>query len=231
MTILFPTPKAAFWQGVQTIAPILFGVAPFGLVVGVFAGGIELTVGQTIGQAMLVYAGAAQLVMLDLFDQGAAIWVIILSTAMLNLRYVIYSASIAPYYKPLSPLWRLLLALVMVDQVYAFCQALFSEHPETTHKQWYHLGLAIPIAIVWFIATLVGYYLGAVIPESWSLNFVVPLMFLAFVVPAIKDWSYFAAAVTAAFVAVATTDLPNNLGLIAATLAGITVGFVLGGQE
>lgn len=230
MTTLTVTPQLAFRAGVRTIAPLLLGVLPFGLVVGVVAAEVEITAVQALGQSFFIYAGAVQLVMLDLLSKDAPLWVILVSTTMLNLRYVIYSASLAPHYKPLSAAWKLLLSFLTVDQVYAFAQALFAEQPELPNKQWYHLGLTVPIAILWLIATAVGFYLGEIIPDSWSLTFVVPLMFLSIVVPAIKDKSYLAAALTATVIALLTTELPYNLGLIVAAFAGILAGVAIGSR-
>lgn len=225
------TPTSAFRQGAQDIFPILFGALPFGIVVGVVSAEVDLTSVQTFVESAAIFAGAAQLVMLDLLDKDAALWVIVLSASILNLRHVIYSASLASYYKELSPLWKAVLSFVMVDQVYALSYARHSQYPTAPNKQWYHLGLALPIGIVWLVATLIGYFVGAIIPESWSLTFVIPLMFLALLVPAVKGRSYLIAAVVSAVVIMLTNHLPHNLGLLIATFAGIATGFILGERE
>ena len=93
------------------------------------------------------------------------------------------------------------------------------------------MGLAMPLVIIWAVATLIGFSLGAIIPESWSLTFVIPLMFLALLVPAVKDRSYLIAAIVSAIVALLAVDLPHNLGLMLATVAGIIVGFVLSSKD
>lgn len=223
--------REAFFAGARDIAPILFGALPFGIVVGVVAAAAGLSAAQTLLKSTFVFAGASQLVMIDLLDRGAALWIIVLSAAIINLRHVIYSASLAPYYKPLSTGWKLLLSFVMVDQVYALSYARHAELPDAPYKHYYHLGLGVPIGTVWIAATAVGYFLGAVVPSSWSLNFVIPLMFLALTVPAIRGRSYLAAALIAAVVALLAIDLPHNLGLIVATLCGIVTGALLGRNE
>lgn len=221
------TPRAAFLSGARDIFPILFGALPFGMVVGVVSAEINLSTIETFAESALIFAGASQLVMLNLLTEDAALWVIVISTGILNLRHVIYSASLAPFYKKRSALWKALLSHIMVDQVYALGYAHHSENPSAANKHWYHLGLGITIGSVWMIATMVGYFLGAIIPASWSLSFVIPLMFLALLVPSIKDRSYLIAALVSAIVIMLTVDLPNNLGLIIATIAGITTGFLL----
>ncbi len=225
------TPRSAFMSGARDIFPILFGALPFGMVVGVVSAELNLTSIQTFAESALIFAGAAQLVALDLLDKDAALWVIVLSAGILNLRHVIYSASLAPFYKKLSPLWKAALSFSMVDQVYALSYAHHSENPTAPNKHWYHMGLASTIACVWLVATMIGYFLGAIIPDSWSLTFVIPLMFLALLVPSVKDRAYLIAALVSAVVIMFTVDLPNNIGLIIATFAGIVTGFILGEKE
>ncbi len=225
------TARDAFANGARDVFPILFGAFPFGMVVGVVSAELDLTSIQTFAESLLIFAGAAQLVTLDLLDKNAVMWVIVLSAGILNLRHVIYSASLAPFYKKLSPLWKAALAFVMVDQVYALAYAHHSANPTAPNKHWYHAGLGVTIGSVWLVASMIGYFLGAIIPDSWSLTFVIPLMFLALLVPSVKDRSYLIAALVSAIVIMFTVDLPNNIGLIIATIAGIATGFMLGKEQ
>ncbi len=211
----------------QTIVPVLFGALPFGLVVGIVSAENNLTTLQTLVQTTAIFAGASQLVMLDLLGNEAALWVIFISTGILNLRHVIYSAALSPHYKHLSTAWKALLSFVMVDQVYALSNAHIENSPDEKNLHWYHMGLATPIILIWTSATLCGYALGPIIPESWGLSFVIPLMFLALLVPAIKNRAYLAAALVSTVIALAAHSLPNNLGMIAATFGAITVGLLL----
>lgn len=228
---MFDSPRAAFRAGAGAIAPILFGALPFGLIVGAISAEIGFSAAQAIGMSAIVFAGASQLIILDLLTADAVVWVIVLSAVMVNLRHVIYSASISRHLKPLSSSWRLLLSYLLVDQVYALSMAQYDKYPNDSHKHWYYLGLAMPIWVVWMGGTVVGFFVGAVIPSSWSLNFVIPLMFLGLLVPAIKGMPYLAAAVVAAIVALMTTEFPNNLGLITASLCGIVTGVLLERQR
>ncbi len=215
----------------RTVLPILFGALPFGLVVGIISAENNLTTLQTFIQTTMIFAGASQLLMLDLLSNDAALWIIFLSTGILNLRHVIYSASLTAHYKELSVAWKTLLSFVMVDQVYALSNAHMDVTPQEKNLRWYHLGLATPIIIVWTTATMAGYMLGPIIPESWGLSFVIPLMFLALLVPAIKNRAYLVAALVSAAVALAANSLPNNLGMIAATVSAIAVGLLLDRSE
>ncbi len=219
--------KAVFLLGMKTVLPILIGVVPFGMIMGVVSAEGNLTAFETFFRAVFVFAGVAELVMLDLLAQNATIWIIVLSAFVINLRQLIYSASIGEHYKEQPLFWKLLLSYTLVDQVYALSMQYFAEHPNSPFKRFYHFGTAVPIAVCWFGAITIGFYLGAIIPETLSLNFVIPLMFLSLIPPAIKGYAYIAAAFVSATVALLAFGLPNNLGLIIAICAGILIGTIL----
>ncbi len=224
---MFPTPQAAFQKGVKDISPILIGGLPFGMLIGVIAASLEFTPWQGIGNSAIMYAGSAQLVMLELIGINAALWVVVLSASIVNLRMVIYSASLARYVRNESLLNRIWMSFVMVDQVYAFVIAHLDQHPEEKHIRNYWAGLSAPLYPMWTIAAAIGYFIGAVIPDSWSLTFGVPLMFLAMLVPALKGRPHYAAAAVAVTVALTGINLPHNLGLVTAILSGVATGALL----
>ncbi|MGB1250505.1 MAG: AzlC family ABC transporter permease [Candidatus Promineifilaceae bacterium] len=228
---MFKTSRAAFLGGMQAIAPVLLGAIPFGLVVGVISAENHLSTLQMLTFSVYVFAGLSQLVAFQLYEADAALWVIVLSAAIVNLRLVIYSASIAPYFRHLSTRWKLLLAYLLVDQGYALSIAYYDNYPDAPHKHWYYAGTGALITVGWLSAVITGFFVGAVIPDSWSLNFIVPVMFLGLLVPAIKSWPYLAAAVVAATVALLTVEMPHNLGLVTAILSGMMTGAFLDRDE
>lgn len=73
---------------------------------------------------------------------------------------------------------------------------------------------------------MTGVFLGAWASEGWSLDFVLPLIFIALALPAIKDRTTGAAALSAGAAALVAASLPLNLGLIAAALVGVVGGLV-----
>lgn len=224
---MFESPRAAFGAGARTIAPILLGALPFGMVVGAVSAEVGLSFVQAVAMSAIVFAGTAQLVSLELLNDNVITVIIVFSAFMVNLRHMIYSASLSRHLKSLSSGWKLLLSYLLLDQIYALTIAHYDTYPDTRHKQWYHFGMAVPIWWTWMGATVVGFFVGAIIPSSWSLNFVIPLMFLALLVPAIKGFPYLAAAVVSTAVALLAVDLPNNMGFILAILSGIATGTIL----
>lgn len=221
------TARSVFYEGIKDVWPVLFGVLPFGVVMGFVLADFGLNAAEAFIKSLAIFAGASQLVMLDLLGRGVALWVIILSASVINFRMVIFSAALGRAYKSLPVWWKVLLSYTLVDQVYALSNLYFERNPGSRLTHWYHVGTAVPIVCTWFSALIAGYYAGAFVPESWSLSFIVPLMFLAFAIPAIKGAPYLVAALTAAAVALASYGLPNNLGLLVGTFSGILAGMML----
>jgi len=181
---------------------------------------------------VIAFAGASQLAAFQLISLGAAAPVVVLTTFVINLRFVMYSASIAPHFKHLRIRWRLLLAYLLTDQGYALSIVQFDQDETATHNHWYYVGIAAVLWTMWQACTVIGAYAGAQVPASWSLDFAVPLVFLAVVVPIIRDRALLVAALCAGSVAVAAAGLPYNLGLIVGAAAGILAGVLVElGQE
>ena len=220
------SPLNTFFSGVRTGLPVMLGIIPFGLVAGVSAASVGLSNLQAIMLSALVFAGASQLAGLQLIASGAPVFVILLTTFFINLRFAMYSASLAPYLARLRVASRSALAYLMTDQAYALSVARFVREPEMPHKGLYYLGFAAPIWCVWMVATAAGVIVGAQVPEGWSLEFAIPLIFMALIFPAITDRASVAAALAASVTVVVMHALPFNLSLIVAALVGIGTGVV-----
>ncbi|WP_277555057.1 AzlC family ABC transporter permease [Halobaculum limi] len=216
-------------DGVRDALPLLLGIIPFALVAGV--AGIEagLTPVQTVGLSVVVFAGASQLAIIDLLSRDAALGVVFLTAIVINLRMLMYSASIAPYFRRLSVRVRTACAYLLTDQAFALSLARYttdSDRDTATRRPYYYLGVALTLWVVWQAGTVVGVVFGAAVPDGWRLGFAVPLVFLALLVPAVSDAPSLAAAVVAAAVAVAGAGLPFNAGLLVGAVVGVTAGLV-----
>ena len=218
------TPRTEFLAGVRAILPIQLGVLPFALITGVSAASIGMTAVQGIGMSLIVFAGAAQLVSIQLLDAHAPLLVIWTSTFFINLRFFMYSSSLAAHLPRLPRRWKLLAPYLLTDQAYGISILAFTQEPERPYKLWFYLGTAVILWLVWMAGTAVGAVVGVLIPASWSLNFAVPLTFLALVMATLKDRAAVAAAVAAGATAVLAAPLPYKTGLILAALVGIGVG-------
>jgi len=158
-------------------------------------------------------------------------FVIVLTIAVVNLRHMLYSASLAPYLASLPTRWKILLSYLLTDEAYAPTILHYEKEGLTPCGHWFLLGAGFSLWFTWQVATALGIFLGAAIPESWSLDFALPLTFIAMVVPVLKNRAAIAAALSAGLVALVAYSLPYNLGLILAALVGIFVGTILEGRK
>ncbi len=232
------TQRFEFFSGIRGILPILLGVLPFGLIYGVSARGAGLPVIAAQAMSFIVFAGSAQFVTVQLIGAGVPFGIIILTACLLNLRHALYSASVAPYVKHLPGRWKALLAYVLTDEAYAVTITHYRQADEagvsagfaTAPRHWYFLGAGLTLWVVWQISTAIGILLGANVPASWSLDFTLPLTFIALVIPALKTRAEWLVAAIAGVLAVLAAGLPLNLGLLVATLVGMASGLLLEGK-
>lgn len=212
------------WDGVKAEAPLLVGVAPFGLIFGALAMSARLS--PAAGQAMssVVFAGSAQFIAAQLLGAGASGIIVVLVVFVVNLRHALYSASVAPYVKSLPPRWKVLLSYLLTDEAYAVTITRYTTRPDSGHGHWFFLGAGLTLWSSWQASTALGIFIGAAIPPDWPLSFALPLTFIALVVPALKDRAGTAAAAAAGVVGVLAWSLPYKTGLLAASFIGILVG-------
>ena len=218
--------------GLSAIAPVLPGAVPFGLVAGIAGANAGLAPLGNILHSVLIFAGASQIAAMQLIADHAALIVIVATGIAINLRFAMYSASLAPHLSHLPLRRRMIAAYLMTDQAYAlsiirFTTAEADRKPMSDEAKFdFYMGGAVAMWIVWQSAVATGVFLGARVPASWSLDFAVPLSFMALVIPGIRDRSTVFAAVAGGGVALAAHGLPFNLGLFAGGVCGIAAGYL-----
>lgn len=218
-----PRLHASFIKGAQTVTPVLLGVIPFAMITGITAINTNVPTVIALFMSVTIFAGASQLAVLQLFHQNAAAAVIIYTALIINLRFMIYSLSIAPYFRKELISWKMFLAYMMTDQSYALSMVHFMNEPDDNPK-WFFFGASSLLWVVWQIATLTGLMLGAVIPPQLGLDFAIPLTFTAVLFKSINDKPAVITVLVSATVAVISANIPMNVGLPLAAIAGITAG-------
>jgi len=229
-----------FWAGVVGVAPLLLGAMPFGLIYGVLAVAIGLPVAMAQGMSVIVFAGSAQFMTSQLLRDGAPLLVIVITAMVLNLRHMLYSASLAPHLQQLNHGWKALLSYLLTDEAYAIAITRYwqadapssmpqDEAPshateEGDFRHWFVFGTGLALWATWQISTAIGVFLGAQIPASWSLDFAMPLTFIAIVVPLLRDRATLGTALVAGGVVLLTLAMPLKLGLVTAMVVGILAG-------
>ena len=218
-----------FTSGARDTIPMLVGAAPFGVIFGtlVASGPLHLWHGQLM--SLLVFAGSAQFIALGLIAGHASFAVIWATTFVVNLRHLLYSATLAPYVAHLPARWRWALGGLLTDEVFAVAWAHYRLHPPGAIGPYYFLGSGLSMYLNWQVWTLAGLLFGAAFPglQSLGLDFAMVATFIAIVVPQLVALRYVAAAVTAGALAFFWQAWPYKLGLLAAVFAGVAVGVML----
>ena len=219
---------STFMHGVRNTSPLIVGVAPFGFIFGAVCVNAGMPEWSAIGMSIIIFAGASQLVATQLMADHASIAVVILTGLVINMRMFMYSASIAPHFKGLHPVRKGMLAYMLTDQAYAISIARYCDSDsDSINKPLFYFGSALTMWTCFNVTTALGAYLGAFIPAEWSLDFAIPLTFIALVIPVIKDKPAAMAALVGGLVAFLAATMPFNLGLMAGAVSGIAAGYVL----
>ena len=212
-------------QGMRAMTPLLPGIVPFGLIAGFTPVSFGFTWFDAWAGSLLMFAGASQLAAYQLMHESASLWVILFTVAAINLRYLLYSASIAPHLADASRPIRLLAGYGLTDQIYAICHRDYPTHDwDLQERVAYYAGGTFLLWGLWQACTVVGAFVGQIIPVFWSLEFMIPLTFLALALNTLKTRSHQIAAMTGAIVSFAGLQLPYNLGLMLGGIAGIIAG-------
>lgn len=223
---MLPNARSEFLAGCRDIAPVLVGTVPFGFVAGVAAVGAGMTPLQGIALSFFAFSGIAQLVVAQLVAAQSPVLLTVAAALVVSLRFLMYSAALSPHVAHLPARWRVLIAYLMTDQMFAMGTQHDVVSGERHYRHYRLLGIGITLYAVWQASVIAGAVAGAQVPAAWSLDFVVTLTFLVLLVPALRTRADLAAAVVAGAVALLASGLPYRLSLVVASLAGIGAGFV-----
>ena len=215
-----------FLAGCRDEAPLQRGVIPFGMLYGIGALAVGMPVWLAQLTSMLVFAGAAQLVIVQMLGAAAGALPIGLTAVLLNLRHMLYSASVAEHVRHLPRRWRVLLAYLLTDEAYAVAILRYARPagPGPDLRHWYFLGCGLTLWGCWQLSTALGIAFGARIPPEWDIDFAVPLTFIALLTLLVKERAGQAAALVAALAVLALAALPFRLGLVLAIVLGLLAG-------
>ncbi|MFZ9857290.1 MAG: AzlC family ABC transporter permease [Roseiflexaceae bacterium] len=195
--------SVAIKQGFVDTIVVWPGVAPFGIAYAVSALAAGLSIWETLGMSLIVFAGASQFTAVGLFASGAHPLSIIATTAIINARHLLLAASTASYIRK-APAWlRALVAFQLTDETYAVGVQRFAKFGGDA---WYQFGSNLSLYVVWAASTIIGSLLGALIPDpaGLGLDLIFPLTFIAFTMPMVRDRINLLVAIVATVIAVGT---------------------------
>jgi predicted branched-subunit amino acid permease len=214
-------------MGFREMIPITTGVIPFGAVMGTVCANAKLSLFQTVTMNIIVYSGAAQLASIDLMTKHAATLVVVATGLAINLRFLLYSAAVSPLLQH-AGFWRKFIgAQTLTDQSYAVMSANQYKLNGTAEMIPFYFGTVLCMWLTWHLSVLSGFVFGNFAPASWSLDYAVPLSFMALVIPTLKNRKYVMVAAFSSFVSVLLYSLPYKTSLIATAALSIALAAFL----
>ncbi|MFY9348140.1 MAG: AzlC family ABC transporter permease [Orrella sp.] len=218
--------KKAIREGLLAVRPALVATFTWGLVTGVAMVKSGLTENAAIAMTLLVYAGTAQLTSLPLIASGAPLWLIFAAGLIVNLRFLIFSAALQPYFIDLPWFKRLAYGYFTTDMSFVLFMPRFGDATPkgTPYQRWFFLSTIAPGWLTWQSSSMLGIMLGTLVPTSWALDFAAVLALMAITIPLANSRPMLVAMLAAGVTAWVAQPLPLRLGLLAAVVVGIVAG-------
>jgi 4-azaleucine resistance transporter AzlC len=222
------SPRAALLAGARDTFPLLVGAWPFGVIFGALAVTSGFSPLGAAAMSAIVFAGSSQFIAVGLFAVSTPFPVIVLTTFVVNLRHMLYAATLAPHLSRLPRAWLLPLGFWLTDESFVVAAKHFTEREGSSNKHLYLLGSEIAMYSNWQLVTWIGILAGQAIkdPSSWGLDFAMVVTFIGMLVPLVKDRPALASVLVAGVSALLARGLSNQLGLLVAALLGIAAGVV-----
>lgn len=222
-----PTGSAAIVAGSRRALVLALGVLPFGMVYGVAVTQAGLSAAPGVLGSIAIFAGASQLSLVELHSQGA-FWAVAVGTALvINARFLLYSAALAPSFASFPARWRFPLAHLMTDQAVTLSLIEFDTETDPQMRRSFYLGASLTLFAFWQFGTIVGITVGAQVPTGLQLDFIIPLMFTALVVPTLRDRPAVVAVIASVTVTILAAGLPAGTNILLGAVAGVGVGALL----
>jgi 4-azaleucine resistance transporter AzlC len=219
--------RQAVRDGLRDTAPMLIGIIPFGLVAGAAPIAAGLDASHAVGLSVFLFAGASQLAVADVLGSGGGVAIAVLTAVTINLRLLLYSASLAPPLAQERLRHRLAAGYLLVDQAYALSVVRWDGSDDRRDRLPYYFAVALLLWIVWQATTVVGALVGASVPAEIPLTFAVPLVFLVLLVPVLAEKPSIVAAAVGGIAAVASAELgAARLSIMIGSAVGIAAGVV-----
>lgn len=229
--ILSPKQEDSFLKGVKDCIPTLLGYLSIGLAAGVVQKTAGLSIAEIALISLILYAGSAQFIAAGMIAVSSSPAAIIITIFIVNLRHILLSAALSPYFRHLSPLRNMLVGSLLTDETFgvAINQAL---NKQQISEKWMH-GLNLTAYLNWFLANVAGAFLAQWIsdPDQFGLQFALPAMFIGILVISMIDRNKIkldlVVAILAVIIAVGSSFLfSSSVGVIIATVIASTIGMV-----
>lgn len=213
--------------GMRHYSPSAVGLLPWAMATGMAMHGAGLSFIESMGMSIIVYGATAQLGTLPLLISGASYWMIFCTALILNLRFLIFSATLAPVFNGTRHRVRWLAGYLMSDGVIAAFSARLLAEPEKDKRLGLYFGPSLLNWVIWQLFTMIGILAGASLPGHWPIGFLATISLLTLATPMVKSMPMVSAVITTTIALIQLHSLPFRLGFLIAIIAGMLSGYVV----
>lgn len=215
-----------FARGIRLGFPIFLGYAPVGAAFGILAHSWGFSPVQAVTCSATALAGAGQFIGLSLMKAGADVASVLVATTVVNLRYLLFGATLSPFVRSAPLPGQAALAFSVTDETFA---VNMTDLRKGTGDAWSMAGVGAIAWVGWVLGTAVGAFGSGLVgdPYRFGVEFAMPAMFTALLVAQAEDKRHVAIAVVAAVLTVVCALLlPGKWYIVAAAMGAATVGTV-----
>ena len=216
-----------FTEGVLDTLPLLIPVFPFGLIIGVIGIDLGFSPLMVYISSLIVFSGSAQIVLFQLMSGGASPFVTLTSVGVTNSRHFLYGAVLSEYLENLNSTWKAFLSYFLVDQSFALSHKFFIKNSTLKNKHYYLLGSGFALWVVWQISSLVGIFLGSIVPEELGLSFAIPLTFLSLIIHEFRKFDHLIVICVSGVLAIMFYEIPFKAYIITASLGALFIAWII----
>ena len=215
-------------KGIADVSPLMIPVVPFGIIFGVISMELGLSPYMTFGMSVIIFGGASQIVLLQLFSGGASSLVILSSVGAVNARHVLYGAVLSEHLSSLKLSWKIILSYVMTDQAFAVSNNYFKKNNRDSNQHYHLLGSGFTCWTIWQLSTILGIVLGSIVPEELGLSFTISLTFLALLISDFRKFKNIIVMLVSGLIAtIGYNTIPFKAYIIVAALTALIVAALL----
>jgi Predicted branched-chain amino acid permease (azaleucine resistance) len=224
--------EESFLQGVKDCVPTLLGYLSIGFAAGVVGHTSGLSVLEVTLMSVLIYAGSAQFIIAGMVAAQGSIAAIIFTVFIVNLRHLLLSAALSPYFRHLTAFKTVIIGSLLTDETFGVAINKTS-NTRALSGSWMN-GLNVTAYLNWILATMAGAFLGQWItnPEKFGLDFALSAMFIGLLVLQLIGRKKLARDLIVILCAVLivvgfSTVTSGSVAIIIATVSAATIGVLI----
>ena len=216
-----------FTAGIIDVLPLMIPVIPFGIIFGAIGIEIGFSPLLTYATSIIIFSGASQIVILQLLSAGASSLVAITSSSVISARHLLYGAVLSQHLNHLSIYWKIGLSYLITDQAFAVSNEYFKKNNYNKFKHYHLIGSGLTLWIIWQITTIIGIFLGSIVPEELGLTFAIPLTFLALLINYLRNYKHIIVIIVSGVSSLIFFGVPFKAYIILSSIISLIVATIL----